>query len=123
MKAQFNIKILAFVIIASGCALAFVTAVVPHYQAGHKLLAGVFIASLIPYIIYAALLEVFRDTALITAGVLIFAIDLLLKLSLRFFSHEMTDGTTLMYASFTLAIIPLGVLLWTSLSLFGGRKD
>ncbi len=123
MKAQFSVKTLVYIIIALGCALAFASAVVPHYEAGHKLLASVIIASLIPYMIYGALMEVIRDTVLSIVGILMFAIDLLVKLPLRFYSSEMTDGATLMYASFALAIIPVGALVWTRMSASGGFKD
>ena len=125
MKAQFGIKALVYLIIALGCVLAFTTAVVPHYEAGHKLLASVFIASLIPYIIYGALMEVLRDKVLSIVGILIIAIDLLLKLPLRFSSSGVGDGATMMYASFALAIIPLGALLWARQvrPASGNRKD
>ena len=124
MKVQFSVKTLVYLIIALGCTLAFTTAVVPHYDAGHRLLASVFIAGLIPYIIYGALMEILRDTMLSIVGILILAIDLLLKLLLRFSSSGMADGDTLMFASFTLAIIPLGGLLWDRRlrSASGGRK-
>ncbi len=88
MRPETDFRPAAYVIVALGVALAFVAAVVPHYDAGYRLDLVVLLVGLTPYVVYGILTEFVRDRWLLAIGLLLFAFDLASKIPLRFLRYD-----------------------------------
>lgn len=113
MRKDPDFRPLAYALIASGSVLAFVTAVVPHYTAGHRLLLDVLLIGLLPYVVYAFFTERVRGWPLGAVGVLTLIVDLVVKIPERFLDY---DGfqSGLVYGWPLAACLVLPVLLGTA---------
>ncbi len=93
MHPETDYRPAAYVIVALGTTLAFVAAVVPHYDAGHRLDLPVLLAGLTPYLVYGVFTAFMRDRWLLAAGLLLFAFDLAFRIPQRFLHYNgYTDG-------------------------------
>ena len=113
MEDELDLRPMAYIIIVLGCGLAFATAVVPHYTAGHKLLVDILLIGLVPYLVYGALTEMLSSWSLVTPGALILAVDAATKIPERWLSTG--DFPSLaVYLSplwLVLIVLPLGIFL------------
>lgn len=72
-------KPLAYVIVTVGCILAMVTALAPLSTGSYKL-SGVFLVlGIIPYIVYGTFTELLQSCTLISAGLVLLAVDFLAR--------------------------------------------
>jgi hypothetical protein len=88
MQSDYDFRPLAYVLIAIGCVLAAITAVVPNYDAGHKLMFSVFLAGIVPYYVYGCLTERLRGWALLIPGLVVVAVHAWLTVSQRFLGYD-----------------------------------
>lgn len=77
-------RITPYAVIAVGAALAFAAAVVPHFTAGYRLLAGVLLSGLLPYLVYALAVPLLRNMLTITAGLILLGAQTALVIAERF---------------------------------------
>lgn len=54
-------RVVAYAVLALGAGLAFLSAVVPHFSAGYRLLPGVLLSGLLPYFVYGLALPLLRN--------------------------------------------------------------
>lgn len=120
-----TLRLGTYVILAFGVLLSFASAVVPHYTAGHKLLFGLALAGIVPYLVYGALNGILRRWAMLTPGILILAADLLIKIPARFRSGHDYPSDLLYYAPLgvTLVILPVGIAIGTFLDKLAGGQQ
>ncbi len=118
MKEQPDLTVPAYGIVVLGLILSFITAVVPHYDTGHKLLFGTLASGCLPYVVYGASTEVLRGWDLLLPGILILLVDLLVKIPARFPVYsEYSSG--LIYVTPLLLIgvvLPAGIIIARQLS-------
>ena len=109
MRKDPDFRRLAYLIIALGVMFSFVCAFVPHFTAGHRLHLGVLFAGLLPYVVYGLFSDLVRGWLLLITGVLIFGVDLGVKIPERFLHYDGYASGVIYYASFisTLAAIVL----------------
>ena len=109
MRKSPDFRLFAYLVIALGVMLSFVTAVVPHYATGHTLLLGVALAGLLPYVVYGLFCDLVRGWWLLITGALIFGVDLGVKIPERFLHYDGYASGVIYYAPFisTLAAIVL----------------
>ena len=102
---------LGYGILTTGVILAFVSAVVPFYGAGHQLLFGVFVAGITPYLAYALAVVLLRRPVTNVAGGLLLAGHVVLVAAERFIDGaDYSDGSiVLVPLVFTLLLVPLVV--------------
>lgn len=114
MDTRSSARILAYGCLAAGAALAFFSAVAPHYTAGHRLAGGVLFAGLTPYFIYALALPLLRGGLSTAAGLLLVIVHAWLAFTTRF--QTAADGPDLMVyiVPLVLALVLLP-LLWYAL--------
>jgi hypothetical protein len=113
-----TIKRIAYAIVVLGLMLSFIAAVVPHGTGGHRLIAAFLLWGIVPYMVYGALTEVLRGHALLVPGVLVFVIDLVIKVPERFFTEWPADSVLLLYVPIllTVVVLPLGIFVGRQLS-------
>jgi hypothetical protein len=101
----------AYLVVTAGVILAFATAVVPHYTAGHVLLFDVLLIGLLPYVVYGAFVTIVRGWPLPIAGALVLGIDAAVKIPERFLRDEVLATNAVYYAPLVSTFIVLPVVL------------
>jgi hypothetical protein len=104
-------KTFGYAVIAAGLVLSFVSAVVPHYT-HHKLLFGVLLVGLLPYLIYGVIVVFLNRTLTIAAGIVVLVIHAGIVIGKRFSDVvDYSDG--LIYTVpiiVSLMLLPLAVM-------------
>ncbi|MGD2057016.1 MAG: hypothetical protein PVJ15_09440 [Gammaproteobacteria bacterium] len=111
MRSELDARPFAYLVIMAGLVLAALTAVVPHYNTGYRLMFSVLLAGLLPYLVYGVLTELVRGWALILPGLLLLAFHLWLTITERYLHYDgYTDGL-IYYLPVGLALfgVPLGI--------------
>jgi hypothetical protein len=98
-----------YAIIIIGLVLVCMSAVVPFYDDGYRLRATVLIAGLLPYLVYAIIVNLLQDNITIVAGILLLAAHIWLVWRERFVgSVDYSDGAIYYIPLvFTLLLLPL----------------
>lgn len=111
MPSDYDFRPLAYFLIAIGCVLAAITAVVPHYDAGHKLMFSVFLAGIVPYYVYGCLTERLRGWTLLIPGLGVVAAHAWLTVSQRFLGYDGYADGMIYYGPVLLAFggLPAGI--------------
>ena len=125
MSPDYDLRPLAYVLIAIGCVLAAITAVVPNYDAGYKLMFSVFMAGIVPYYVYGCLTEQLRGWALIIPGLAVVAVHIWLTVSQRFLGYDGYVDGSIYYGPVLLAVIalPAGVVAGRLLNRVTRRQE
>jgi hypothetical protein len=112
MDNQSPARVLAYGCIAAGIAMAFLSAAVPHYTAGYRLAAGILIAGLLPYLIYALAVPLLRGTLTAVVGVVLVILHAVLVFNERVGLGIESAGGLLYYGPMVLAlaVLPLVVM-------------
>lgn len=114
METQTSSRTLPYAVIATGAALAFAAGVVPHYDAGYRLLFGVVLAGLVPYFVYALAVPLMRDGLVAAAGIVLLVLHAALVGRERFLQGaDYADGL-ICYGPLLLAVALLP-LVWRAL--------
>ena len=110
MKTPPDFRLVAYGVIGAGCALAFMTAVVPHYDAGHRLAVGALVAGLAPYIVYGALSAILRGWSLLLPGLVALGMHAGLVAAERLLWYDGYQGSAVYYGPALSMVIalPLG---------------
>jgi hypothetical protein len=111
MPSDYDFRPLAYVLVAIGCVLAAISAVVPNYDAGHKLMFSVFLAGIVPYYVYGCLTERLRAWALLVPGLVVVAVHAWLTVSQRFLGYDGYADGMIYYGPVLLAFggLPAGI--------------
>ncbi|MDO8595086.1 MAG: hypothetical protein Q7R45_00530 [Sulfuricaulis sp.] len=110
MRKDPDFQLFAYLVITLGVMLSFATAVVPHYTAGHTLLLRVAFTGLLPYVVYGLFSDLVRGWLLLITGVLIFGVDLGVKIPERFLHYDGYASGVIYYAPF-ISTLAASVLL------------
>lgn len=105
---------LAYAVIVLGVGLAFLAAVVPHFTAGYRLLPGVLLSGLLPYLAYGLAVPVLRTRLTPLAGIVLLGLHTALVVSERFIGGaDYSDGLIhigpLVLALATLPLLVIGL--------------
>ena len=104
MDQRFDMRPVAYGVILLGCLVSFTAAVVPHYSAGYKLMVGLLISGLLPYVVYGALTEILTGWMLVAPGILVLSVHAALALPERWL-------WTSDYPSIAVSLAPVWLLL------------
>lgn len=112
MQPDYDFRPLAYILIAIGCVLAAITAVVPNYDAGYKLMFSVFMAGIAPYYVYGCLTGLLHGWALLIPGLVVVAVHVWLTVTQRFLGYDDGYANGMIYYGpvlLALAALPAGV--------------
>ena len=112
MRAELDLRPVAYSYILVGVLLAILSAVIPHFGAGYRLAFGVLVAGALPYAVYGALTELLRGWRLILPGLLIVPAHAWLTLSERYLSFDAYQSRAIYIVPIVLTVIvlPLGIV-------------
>jgi hypothetical protein len=106
-----NESSLPYGVILLGCGLAFLSAVVPHYEAGYYLMTGVLLTGLLPYLVYALAAALMKGPLVLAGGLLILVLHGILVVSERVLAGAGYESGMIYYGPLLLAILGLPLLL------------
>jgi hypothetical protein len=111
MSPEYDFRPLAYVLIAVGCVLAAITAVVPNYDAGYKLMFSIFMVGVLPYYVYGCLSGLLRGWALLIPGLVVLVIHAWLTVTQRFLGYDGYADDVIYYGPvlLTLVALPAGI--------------
>ena len=112
MRAELDLRPVAYVFILLGILMAGMSAIIPHFDTGYRLTFTVLLVGLLPYVVYGALSEVLRGWSLLLPGILIVPAHVWLTVSERFLSFDGFQSGTIYVVPIILTVIvlPLAIL-------------
>ena len=112
MRAELDFRPAAYLLIVAGILLAALSAVIPHFDAGHRLASDVFVVGILPYVVYGALTEVLRGWRLLLPGALIVPVHAWLTVSERYLAFDEFESGAVYIVPLVLTVIvlPLAIL-------------
>lgn len=105
---------LPYGVILLGCGLAFLSAVVPHYDTGYYLMTGVLLSGLLPYLVYALAAALMQGPLVLVGGLVILVLHGILVVNERVLGDAGYSSGMIHYVPLLLAILGL-TLLWRAL--------
>ena len=69
-----SLRWFSYAIILAGAGLAFLSAVVPHYDTGYYLMTGVLLTGLLPYLVYALAATLMQGPLILAGGLAILVV-------------------------------------------------
>ncbi len=111
MDTHPTLRPLTYLLLAIGVLLAFISALVPHFNAGYQLLADVFLIGLLPYLILGLMLPYLRGWKLLLPVLLVVVVHAGLVAVQRFVSADPADSTNLIYFGAVVIAAALSALL------------
>ena len=112
MDTQSLLRPLTHLLLAAGCLLAFLSALVPHFDAGHRLMVSVLLTGLLPYLVFGLALPYLRGWALALPALLIVAVHAWVVLWQRLVAYQEYSDGMIYYVPLGLALAATGVLTW-----------
>ena len=112
MREELDLRPVAYLFIVVGVAIAGLSAVVPHFNAGYHLAFGVFLAGILPYVVYGALTELLRGWSLVLPGAVIVAAHIWLTVRERYLAYDGYQSAAIYVVPIILAVVvlPLGIV-------------
>lgn len=111
MATSLSAKKLGYAVIIAGLALVCMSAVVPFYDDGYHLRAAVLITGLLPYFVYAIIVELLQRGVTVVAGIALLAAQIWLVSRERFVdSVDYSDGA-IYYIPLVLTLLLMPLLI------------
>ena len=104
-------RYVAYAVIAGGLGLAFLSAVVPHFTAGYRVMGGVLLAGLLPYIAYGLVVPLLRTALTAAAGIVLAVLHAALVVAERFADGADYSDGSIYYGPLALALATLPLLV------------
>lgn len=114
MRSQSYANAPGYAFIFIGLTLSLISALVPHFEAGYRLTLNVFVAGMLPYMIYGIAVPLLRSPLITVAGLLIVAVHSWLVLNERFLDHADYSNGLIYYGPMLMAVLalPLPVIVY-----------
>lgn len=98
-------------LIVAGLVLAALSAFVPFYTAGYRLMVGVLLAGMLPYLVYAIAIPLMRGMLTIVSGIVLVLVHAWLVVNERFIGGADYSDGLIYYVPILMAIavVPLAV--------------
>ena len=95
-----------------GITLAFISALIPHYATGYYLAGSIFIAGVLPWLVYAVAVPLMHSTVTAVCGLLLLLAHGWLVVSERFLVAQPYQDNTIYVAPVILALLllPLAIV-------------
>ncbi len=109
MQAQTMQNPAGYFFILCGLLLSLISSLVPHFEAGYTLMISVFVAGLLPYLVYGIAVPLWRNPVTTVAGLLLVIAHAWLVINQRLVTHvDYSDGMIYYVpAILAVAVLPL----------------
>ena len=111
METSFQSRRLGYSILLLGTALAFLAAVVPHYETGYRLAGSILLIGLLPYLVYGIAVPLLQKPLTVVVGSVLLVAHATLIIKDRF-TQAAADNDSLIYIGpLLLAILTLPLVI------------
>ena len=107
MHAQSYANTPGYLFLIIGLTLSFISAFVPFFEAGYKLMTSVLITGMLPYFVYAIVVPLSRSTMTTMLGLVIVITHALLVFNERFIGNADYSDNIIYYGPIIIAVIVL----------------
>jgi len=111
MHAQSYANTPGYLFIIVGFTLSLISALVPHFEAGYRLTLCVFVAGMLPYMVYGTAVPLLRGSLTTFAGLLIVAAHAWLVLNHRIIGYAEYSDSMIYYGPMLLAVLALPLIV------------
>ena len=111
MHAQSYTNAPGYMFLIIGLILSFISAFVPFFEAGYRLMTSVFIAGMFPYFVYGIAVPLSRSTMTTIAGLVIIIAHALLVFNERFIGKADYSNGMIYYVPIIIAVTVLPLVL------------
>ncbi len=112
MDMQSFLRPLTYLLLAAGGLLAFLSALVPYFDAGYHLMVSVLLTGLLPYLVFGLALPYLRGWTLALPALLMVAVHAWLVLWQRFLAYQEYRDGMIYYVPLGLALAAAALLAW-----------
>ncbi|MGB5456536.1 MAG: hypothetical protein WBO16_20505 [Gammaproteobacteria bacterium] len=112
MHAQSYSNPPGYLFIMIGLLLSIISALVPHFEAGHTLLISVFAAGMLPYVVYGVAVPLLRGTLTTAVGLMMVVAHTWLVLNQRIIGNADYSDGWIYYVPMliALAVFPIAIV-------------
>ncbi|NOR42195.1 MAG: hypothetical protein GQ572_02590 [Gammaproteobacteria bacterium] len=111
MHAQSYANTPGYLFLIIGLTLSFISAFVPFFEAGYKLMTSVLIAGMLPYFVYAIAVPLSRSTMTTMLGLVIVITHALLVFNERFIGNADYSDNIIYYGPIIIAVTVLPLVI------------
>ena len=111
MHAQSYANTPGYLFIVIGLTLSLISALVPHFEAGYRLMLSVFVAGMLPYMIYGIAVPLLRSNLTTTVGLVIVIAHAWLVFNERIIGHADYSNGMIYYGPMLLAVLALPLIV------------
>ena len=111
MHAQSYANTPGYAFIMIGLTLSLISAFVPHFEAGYRLALDVFVAGLLPYLVYGIAVPLMRGSLTTSIGLLIVVVHTWLVFNQRIIGHADYSNGMIYYGPMLLALVALPLIV------------
>jgi len=111
MRAELDLRPVAYLFILVGTLMAGMAAIMPHFGTGYRLAFTVFLVGVLPYAVYGALTEILRGWSLLLPGILVVPAHAWLTVSERYLSFDEYQSGAIYVVPIVLTVIVLPLAL------------
>jgi hypothetical protein len=111
MQAQSSLNTPGYLFLIAGLLFSLLSALVPHFEAGYRLMASVFVAGMLPWLVYGIAVPLWRSPVITFAGLLIAIAHASLVINQRLVANvDYSDGMIYYIpAVIAVAVLPLAI--------------
>jgi hypothetical protein len=113
VHAQSYVNTPGYICLVIGLILSFISAFVPFYEAGYRLMTSVLIAGMLPYIVYGITVPLSRSIVTTIVGLVIVSVHALLVINERIIGQADYDDGMIYYGPMIIAVIALPLVVIT----------
>jgi len=111
MHAQSYANAPGYSFIIIGLVLSLISALVPHFETGYRLMISVFVAGLLPYIVYGIAVPLLRGSLTTSVGLVIAVAHAWLVFNQRIIGHADYSDGLIYYGPMLLALLALPLIV------------
>lgn len=111
MHAQTYANPVGYLFIIVGVLLSVVSALVPHFESGYRLITSIFIAGILPYIVYGFAVPLIRGPVTTMTGLVVTAMHAMLVADQRFIRNADYSDVIVYYVPMAIALAALPLLV------------
>lgn len=100
-----------YLFIIIGFTLSLISALVPHFEAGYRLMLSIFVAGMLPYLVYGIAVPLLRSSLTTIVGLLIVAAHAWLVFNHRIIDHADYSDGMIYYGPMLLAVLALPLIV------------
>ena len=111
MHAQSYSNTPGYLCLLTGLALSFLSAFVPFFETGYRLMTSVLLSGMLPYMVYGLAVPLSRNTITTLTGLIIVIAHAWLVINERYLGQAVYEDNTIYYGPMIIAVAALPLVI------------